>query len=149
VRAEYDGGVPGWAIWLILAALLAAGEVVTTGFILGPLAVAAALAALAAALGLGTAVAVIVFIAAAVASLAVLRPVAKRHLRTPARLRTGTAALVGAPAVVVERVDDISGRVKIGGEVWSARAFFSEQVIEPGARVEVAKIEGATALVFE
>jgi membrane protein implicated in regulation of membrane protease activity len=141
--------VPGWAIWLILAALLAAGEVVTTGFILGPLAVAAALAALAAAIGLGVAVAVIVFIAASVASLVVLRPIAKRHLRTPAALRTGTAALVGAPAYVLERVDSFGGRVKIGGEVWSARAFFDDQVIEPGARVEVAKIEGATALVME
>jgi membrane protein implicated in regulation of membrane protease activity len=141
--------VPGWAIWLIIAALLAAGEVATTGFILGPLAVAAALAALAAALGLGVLVAVIVFIAASVASLAVLRPVAKRHLRTPAQLRTGTAALVGAPAYVLERVDTLGGRVKIGGEVWSARAFFDDQVIEPGTRVEVAKIDGATALVME
>jgi membrane protein implicated in regulation of membrane protease activity len=141
--------VPGWAIWLILAVLLAAGEVVTTGFILGPLAVAAALAALASALGLGLAVSSIVFIAASIASLALLRPVAKRHLRTPAALRTGTAALVGAPAYVLERVDSLGGRVKIGGEVWSARAFFDDQVLEPGTRVEVAKIEGATALVME
>jgi membrane protein implicated in regulation of membrane protease activity len=141
--------VPGWAIWLILAALLAAGEVVTTGFILGPLAVAAALAALASALGLGLAVSIIVFIAVSIASLALLRPVAKRHLRTPAALRTGTAALVGAPAYVLERVDSLGGRVKIGGEVWSARAFFDDQVLEPGTRVEVAKIEGATALVME
>ena len=141
--------MPGWAIWLILAALLAAGEVVTTGFILGPLAVAAALAALASALGLGLAVSSIVFIAASIGSLALLRPVAKRHLRTPAALRTGTAALVGAPAYVLERVDSLGGRVKIGGEVWSARAFFDDQVLEPGTRVEVAKIEGATALVME
>jgi membrane protein implicated in regulation of membrane protease activity len=141
--------VPGWAIWLVLAALLAAGEVVTTGFILGPLAVAAALAALASALGLGLAVSIIVFIAVSIASLALLRPVAKRHLRTPAALRTGTAALVGAPAYVLERVDSLGGRVKIGGEVWSARAFFDDQVLEPGTRVEVAKIEGATALVME
>ena len=39
--------------------------------------------------------------------------------------------------------------VRIGGEVWSARAFFEGQVLEPGARAEVAKIEGATALVYE
>ena len=141
--------MPGWAIWLILAALLAAGEVVTTGFILGPLAVAAALAALTAAIGFGLVVAVIVFIAASVGSLALLRPVARRHLRTPAALRTGTAALVGAPAYVLERVDSLGGRVKIGGEVWSARTFFDDQVLEPGTRVEVAKIEGATALVME
>jgi len=79
----------------------------------------------------------------------VLRPIARRHLRQPLALRTGTAALVGAKAVVVERVDTAGGRVKIGGEIWSARAFDESQVLEPGTRVEVAQIEGATALVYE
>jgi membrane protein implicated in regulation of membrane protease activity len=85
----------------------------------------------------------------AVASVLFLRPIARRHIHTPAQLRTGTAALVGSRAVVLERVDVDGGRVKIGGEVWSARSYFDEQVIQPGARVEVAKIEGATALVYE
>jgi membrane protein implicated in regulation of membrane protease activity len=141
--------VPGWGLWLIGAAVLAAGEVATTGFILGPIAVAAGLAALVALAGAGAVFQVIVFIAGSVAAVALLRPIALRHLRVPPRIRTGTAALVGAKAVVLERVDADGGRVKIGGEVWSARAFLDGQVIEPGARVEVAKIEGATALVLE
>jgi membrane protein implicated in regulation of membrane protease activity len=141
--------VPSWALWLIVAAVLAAGEVATTGFILGPIAVAAVLAALVALAGAGVVVQLIVFIAASVAAVALLRPIAVRHLRVPPRIRTGTAALVGAKAVVLERVDADGGRVRIGGEVWSARAFLDGQVIEPGARVEVAKIEGATALVLE
>ena len=142
--------MPGWAIWLIIAAALAAGEVATSGlFILGPLAVAALLAAIASAVGLGILAPFIVFIVAAVASLWFLRPIAKRHVRMPAAIRTGTAALVGGRALVLQRVDAFGGQVKIGGEVWSARAFFDDQVIEPGASVEVAKIEGATALVFE
>ncbi len=90
-----------------------------------------------------------VFIAGGIGAVALLRPVAMRHLRTPASLRTGTAALVGARAMVLERVNADGGRVKIGGEVWSARSFFDAQVIEAGTRVEVAKIEGATALVFD
>ena len=142
--------MPGWAIWLIIAAALAAGEVATSGlFILGPLAVAALLAAIASAVGLGILAPFIVFIVASVASLWVLRPIARRHVRMPAAMRTGTAALVGGRALVLQRVDAFGGQVKIGGEVWSARAFFDEQVIEPGANVEVAKIEGATALVFQ
>ena len=92
---------------------------------------------------------VAVFVALALASLAVLRPVARRHLRTPASLRTGTAALVGARAVVLERVDGDGGQVKIAGEVWSARAYDDDEVIEPGTRVDVLKIDGATALVAE
>jgi membrane protein implicated in regulation of membrane protease activity len=79
----------------------------------------------------------------------VLRPIARRHLRQPAELRTGAAALVGAKAVVVERVNIAGGLVKIGGEVWSARAYDESQVLEPGTQVQVAVIEGATALVYE
>lgn len=141
--------MPAWAVWLILALLLAVGEVATVGFFLGLIALAAVLAALADLVGAGVALQLLVFVAGATASIAVLRPIAVRHLRTPAALRTGTAALVGARAVVLERVDDSGGRVKIGGEVWTARTFLEGQVIEPGTRVEVAKIEGATALVLE
>jgi membrane protein implicated in regulation of membrane protease activity len=141
--------VPDWVLWVILAAVLAVGEVLTLGFLLGLFALAAVLAGIVAAIGGGLVIQLVVFIAASLASVALIRPVAKRHLRTPARLRTGTAALVGAKGVVTERVDDLGGQVKIGGEVWSARAFMEGQVIEPGARVEVARIEGATALVYE
>ena len=138
-----------WAIWLIVTGLLVAGEVVTGAFVLGPLAIAAVVAAVVALLGAGIALQIVAFTAGALASLLLLRPVAMRHLRTPRAIRTGTAALVGARAVVLERVDDFGGRVKIGGEEWSARAFFDGHVIEPGTRVEVAKIDGATALVYE
>jgi membrane protein implicated in regulation of membrane protease activity len=141
--------MPGWAVWIVVAVALAVGEMLTTGFVLGAIALAAVLPALVAAFGLGVAVQLIAFTAGTIASLLLLRPLARRHLEMPRALRTGTAALVGARAVVVERVDDDGGRVRIGGEVWSARAFFEGQVLEPGARVEVAKIEGATALVYE
>jgi membrane protein implicated in regulation of membrane protease activity len=141
--------MPDWAIWVIVAVALAIGEVLTLGFWLGAIALAAVLAGTVAAVGLALGWQLAVFVAGSAASVLVLRPIARRHLVYPAALRTGTAALVGARAVVVEQVDDVGGRVKIGGEVWSARAFFDGQVIEPGARVEVAKIEGATALVYE
>jgi len=141
--------VPDWVVWVILAAALAVGEVLTLGFLLGMLALAAVVAGVVAAVGGGLVLQLVVFIVASLASLALVRPIAKRHLRTPASIRTGTAALVGSKALVTERVDDLGGQVKIGGEVWSARAFMDGQVIEPGTRVEVAKIEGATALVYE
>jgi membrane protein implicated in regulation of membrane protease activity len=91
----------------------------------------------------------VVFIACAIGSVALIRPIAKSHLRVPSALRTGTAALTGAKAIVLQRVDQDGGRVKIGGEEWSARAYMEGQVFEPGARVEVVKIEGATALVYD
>jgi membrane protein implicated in regulation of membrane protease activity len=142
--------VPDWLIWVLVAVALAIGEIATSGlFFLGPVAVAALLALLVAVLGGSLLLQLIVFGVGSVASLLVLRPVARRHLRMPAQLRTGTDALVGARATVLQRVDSDGGRVKIGGEEWSARSYMEGQVLEPGTRVEVAKIEGATALVYE
>jgi membrane protein implicated in regulation of membrane protease activity len=145
IRAAMDA----WVVWMIAAGALAVGEVLTLGFFLGPIAIAASMAAVVALAGGGTALQLIVFIAVSIASLGVLRPVARRHLRTPAQLRTGTAALIGQRALVLERVDATGGQVKIGGEVWSARAYDEDEVLEPGARVHVMKIDGATALVVE
>jgi membrane protein implicated in regulation of membrane protease activity len=136
-------------IWAIAAVLLAVGEIFTPGmFFLGPVALAAVAAAVVA-LFAGVVAQLIVFIAGAIASVWLLRPIARRHLHLPPALRTGTAALEGTKAVVLQRVDVNGGRVRIGGEEWSARAYMEDQVYEPGARVEVVKIEGATALVYE
>ena len=140
----------GWVIWAILAVLLALGELATPGlFFLAPVALATIPAGLVALLGGAAWLQVLVFILGSLATLAIVRPIARAHLRMPAVTRTGTAALVGARALVLERVDLNGGRVRIGGEEWSARAYMEDQVLEPGSRVEVAKIEGATALVYE
>jgi membrane protein implicated in regulation of membrane protease activity len=141
--------MPDWVIWAIAAAALAGGEVLTLGFFLGLLALGAAVAAIAGAVGLSIELQVALFVVTSVASLAFIRPIALRHMKTPARLRSGTAALVGARAVVLQRVDADNGQVKIGGEVWTARPYDEDDVFEPGTRVDVMKIDGATALVAE
>jgi membrane protein implicated in regulation of membrane protease activity len=138
-----------WVLWMVGAGVLAVGEMLTLGFFAGPIAIAAVLAAVVALAGAGLAVQWIVFIAASLGSLLVLRPIARRHLRTPAQIRTGTAALVGAPALVLERVDDRAGQVKIAGEIWTARSYDEDESFEPGTRVCVMQIDGATALVAE
>jgi len=142
--------VPAWLVWVLVAVGLTVGEILTPGlFFLGPVAVAAIAASIVAAIGPGWLAQLIVFVAGAAASLAVLRPIARSHLRMPHAIRTGAAALEGSKALVLEQVDARGGRVKIGGEVWSARAYDETQVLQPGAWVEVMKIEGATALVYE
>jgi membrane protein implicated in regulation of membrane protease activity len=141
-------GLPAWALWAIAATALAIGEVFTPGlFFLGPLAVAAFFAALVAVFagGLG---ALFAFIAASVVCIAVLRPLARRHIRLPAMSRTGTAALVGTKGLVLQEVNGAGGRVKIGGEEWSARPFLEGEAMQAGEQVEVAEIDGATALVL-
>jgi membrane protein implicated in regulation of membrane protease activity len=142
--------VAAWLAWTIAAVLLAVGEIFTPGlFFLGPVAIAAVTAAVAAVIGAAVWLQLVFFAAASLASLAFLRPLARAHLRMPPELRTGAAALQGAHATVLKRVDADGGLVRIGGEDWSARAYMAGQVLEPGAQVEVAKIEGATALVYE
>ena len=139
-----------WLVWAIAALLLALGEIFTPGlFFLGPIAIAAVAAAFVSLAAPTVWVQLLVFTGAALASLALLRPIARAHLRMPPALRTGTAALQGARAVVLQRVDQNGGRVKIGGEEWSARAYMPDQVLEPGIEGEVVKIDGATALVYE
>jgi membrane protein implicated in regulation of membrane protease activity len=139
-----------WVAWAIVTAAFAVGELVTPGlFFLGPVALAGVIALVLALVGAGVAIQLVGFAGAAIGSLAIVRPIAVRHLRMPAEIRTGAAALVGARALVLERVDAHGGSVKIGGETWTARAYLDGQVLEPGTTAEVAKIEGATALVYE
>jgi membrane protein implicated in regulation of membrane protease activity len=138
-----------WVLWMIAAGVLAVGEMLTVSFFLGPIAVAAVTAAIVALAGGGVALQWVVFTIMSAGSLLVLRPIARRHLRMPAQLRTGAAALVGSTATVIDRVDRDGGTVRLAGEVWSARSYDEDHAFEPGTRVEVLKIEGATALVHE
>ncbi len=134
-------------MWLVAAVVLGAGEVVTTSFYLAPFAGGAVVAMVASLVGAPLVLSGVVFLAVSLALLGALRPIARRHLNSPARLRTGTAALVGRTATVLDRVDHGSGTVKLEGEVWTARPYDDDEVIEPGRRVHVLEIRGATALV--
>src|SRR4051812_20600008 len=106
--------MPEWVGWAIAAAVLAAGEAATATLVLGPLALAAAVAAIVAAAGASVAIQVVAFVIASVASLGVLRPIARNHLKVPPHMRTGAAALIGTSATVLEQVNRDGGRVKIG-----------------------------------
>jgi membrane protein implicated in regulation of membrane protease activity len=138
-----------WVAWLIAAVALGVGETLTLGFFLAPFAIGALVAALVSVAGGGLVLSGIVFLVVSSAALLMLRPVARRHLRTPAHLRTGTKALIGRNATVVDQVSDSGGAVKLDGELWTARPYDDDAVIEPGVRVQVIEIRGATALVSE
>ena len=135
--------------WILLAVIFAAGEIMTLGFLLAPFAAGALLGAAADLAGAGAAISVVVFLVSSALFFGLLRPVARRHLRTPAQLRTGTAALVGKSATVTSRVEAGAGAVKLEGEIWTARPYDGDEVFEPGSRVHVVEIQGATALVSE
>jgi membrane protein implicated in regulation of membrane protease activity len=140
-----------WVLWIIAAVVFAVGEIATLGFFLAPFAGGALVAAIVAAVGGGTLISLLVFLLVSGVLLGALRPLARSHRKLPAQLRTGTAALVGRTAMVTERIsnDDGTGSVKLEGESWTARAYDEDDVIEPGRRVHVMEIRGATALVTE
>jgi membrane protein implicated in regulation of membrane protease activity len=138
-----------WIIWVVAAGLLGWGELHTGAFYLAPFAAGALIAAVVSLVGVGTGASVIVFAGSSILTLAALRPVARRHRTLPPAIRTGAAALVGRRALVLERIANLEGVgcVKIDGEVWTARSFDEDEVIDAGERVEVVQIRGATALV--
>jgi membrane protein implicated in regulation of membrane protease activity len=140
-----------WVLWLVAAVVLAVAEVANTSFYLFPFSIGATGAAVVALAGAGTPVAIVVFAVLTALSFGIVRPIARRHLSTPPQIRTGTAALIGRTAIVLERIanDEGVGCVRIDGEVWTARSYDDDVVIEPGARVNVMEIRGATALVAE
>ena len=136
-----------WVIWLIAAIALGVAEVLTTTLAFGLVAVGALAAALASGLGLNGVLQLTVFVVVSLAGLTVIRPVALRRLQRRPALRTGTDALVGQTGLVLAEVGPHDGRIRIGGEEWSARPYDEISVIPAGSTVDVLQIKGAMALV--
>lgn len=139
-----------WLLWIGAAGVLGLAEMLTLGLFLAPVALAALVAGALAAIGAGFSVSVAVFAVTSLLLMFAVRPLFLARLRPRIGLRTGTAALVGSRAMVLERIAfPHTGAVQINGEVWTARAYGEDEVIEPGTLVYVIEIRGATALVGE
>jgi membrane protein implicated in regulation of membrane protease activity len=136
-----------WQTWLVAAFVLAGFEMATLDFTLLMMAVGALAGCLAALLGFGVAIQVVTAAVVAVGLIAFVRPSILSRVHRGASLESGTSALVGKSALVLERVTAHNGRVKLSGEIWSARAADDSQTIEPGTTVSVSAIDGATAVV--
>ncbi|MCW2599656.1 MAG: NfeD family protein [Frankiales bacterium] len=136
-----------WVVWLVLAGVLLLAEVFTLTFVLGLLSIAAVVAAAAAALDVPVAAQVAAFGVSSGLLFVLVRPLERRHNQAPA-IRTGTAALAGRTAVVIEAITDHAGRVKLGGESWAARSIAPGTIVPAGASVVVTKVEGATLVVY-
>jgi len=136
-----------WVWWVVAALALAAIEIVSLDLIFGMVAIGALAGAVAAALGANLVVQVLVAMFVSVLLIFAVRPVALRHLRASPQARTNVDALIGSPALAMQRVDRYQGLVKIGGEDWTARSLRTDQVFEPGAHLTVVRIDGATAVV--
>jgi membrane protein implicated in regulation of membrane protease activity len=90
-----------------------------------------------------------VFLVVSVLLLALVRPALRRRLTPPESLSTGIKALEGKRALVLDRVARDEGQVKVDGQVWTARPLNEGDQFEPGERVTVMHIDGATAVVWK
>jgi membrane protein implicated in regulation of membrane protease activity len=136
-----------WVLWVALAVALAAVEAATADFVFVMLAGGALGGAVASGLGASMPVQVLVAAAVALFLLGLVRPAVKRRFTVRNPEPMGSQAEIGRVGVVVEEVTDRTGRVKLYGELWSARAFVDGAVFEPGDEVVVVAVQGATVVV--
>jgi membrane protein implicated in regulation of membrane protease activity len=137
-----------WLAWLGIALVLAAIEAATVDFVFIMLAGGALAGALTAGLGGGLAPQVLVAVAVAGLLLAVVRPLVRRHfVEGEVDHGIGAASLVGREARALSAITDTEGRVKLGGETWSARTPTGGTECPPGSDVQVIALQGATAIV--
>src|SRR5690606_32111067 len=142
-------GVVAALLWILLGIAFVVAEVFTATFVLVMLAGGAFAAAVAAAVGAPILVQAIVFAGVSALCVWLLRPLVRRRMvRGPEAASDAVGALEGAAGEVVEQVTASSGLVKVEGELWSARSFDATQVIEPGERIRVVEVRGATAMVW-
>ncbi|GAB2997167.1 NfeD family protein [Amycolatopsis acidiphila] len=134
-------------IWLIAGIVLMAAEVVSGDLVLLMLGGGALVGAASAAFTGNPVIDVIVFAVASTALLWLARPALKRRFLHGPEIRMGPEALIGTHGVVVSAVNGDGGQVKLGGDLWSARSVAEGQRIEPGTKVTVVQIAGATAVV--
>lgn len=135
-------------IWLVVGLALLATESLSGEFVLAMLGGGALVAAAVTLLAGGLVPGLVAFALASVLLVFAVRPPLKRRLQHGMQdSLMHTRALVGAEAVVVARVDGDGGRVKIGGELWSARPVHEDDVLDEGVTALVVEISGATAVV--
>jgi len=136
-------------LWLIVAGALIGSELLTGTLVLGMLAVGALAASGLAFFGLGIVLQLLGFTLASGALLAFVRPPLRNALdRGDSTARIDPRVLTGSTALVVQRVDDDNGQVRIHGELWRARPYSGNAPLEIGQTVSVAAVEGATLLVY-
>lgn len=139
--------MPAALIWLIAALALAGAEALTGDLFLLMLGGGALAAAGSSLVFDDLWVHGAVFAVVSILLLVLVRPALRRHFQAGSGLPDPAKALEGKSALVLDRVAQHEGQVKLDGEVWTARPLNENDVYEPGDKVTVVHIDGATAVV--
>ncbi|PKH41930.1 Membrane protein implicated in regulation of membrane protease activity [Nocardioides alpinus] len=137
-----------WETWLALSIALGVAEMFSLDLILAMLAAGAVIGMVAALIGLPVVAQILLALAASVAALALVRPTVLKQLHSGPELSLGHGKLVGTRGTVTEEITGLSaGRIKAGGETWTALPYDENLRITAGETVEILQIKGATAYV--
>jgi membrane protein implicated in regulation of membrane protease activity len=143
--------VPWFWIWLVLAAILAVGEMLTASFFLLPFALGAAIAAVAHFLGAPLWLQWAAFIVVSIVALFALRPLAKRLTATAEQGTSGVDRLIGETGLIIEGNTPAGEmRARIDREVWNVACEDAAAMpLAVGTPVRVLRVDGTRLLVEE
>ena len=134
--------------WLIALAVLLVIEIITLGLTTIWFAGGALVAFLLSLVSDSFILELVVFLVVSLVLLFFTRPIAQKYFNKQ-RVRTNYESLIGKDGKVIEKIDNFNntGQVVVGGLEWTARAFDSQDIIEPGERVVIREVSGVKLIV--
>ncbi|MBQ9280251.1 MAG: NfeD family protein [Clostridia bacterium] len=140
--------MPVWTTWLIIAGFFAILEIATVGFLVIWIGIGA-LPAMIYSMFFPEQVLVQVAIWVVCSIVLILLTKNLTDKIKPTPTNTNVYSIIGKRATVIQDIDaeKSSGQIKVGGDVWSAKAENYDDVIPEGTSVEIVSIEGVKAVV--
>ena len=137
-----------WVFWLIAAGIFFIIEMATIGFLVFWLGIGALLAMVTSFITDSILIQSIVFLVTSTLLLIFTRPLVNKFIKVPKEIKTNAYSIIGKKGIVISKINNIEGdgRIKIDGEVWSAKAMHDEE-IPKDTEVEIVEINGVKAVV--
>lgn len=137
-----------WQFWLIIAGIFFVAEIITVGFLIFWLAIAALLAMITSFFTSNIIIQTAVFVISSVILMFATKPFVNKFINKKDSVKTNVYSIIGKKAIVVKDINCINGvgQIKVDGELWSAEGIDGIN-IEKGSEVEILKIEGVKAVV--
>ena len=137
-----------WSIWAILVLVLLILETITVDFFFMMLGFGALFATATAWFTGSLTAQIIVFAIVSVIALFLVRPWVKRRINNDNKIVSNISGLLGKTGIALTEVNILGGRVKVAGEVWSAKTLAGIE-IPAQAEIEVAQVDGAHLIVLQ
>lgn len=137
-----------WLVWLIIAAILFVGEIITAGFLLLWFAIAAIVAMLVSFITTNLFIQTLIFLIVSVILIIFTRPLLSKYTKGDNTVMN-SQTIVGKTAIVTEDISllNSTGQINVDGEIWSAKTDNPDLTIPKGSRVEIIGIDGVKACV--